>query len=818
MDDTSRTEAYRAIMLSPDGEILLCAAGGDGSALDKTLYLCSLRDGSERKVCVAELNGRVSDARWDATGKLVALAFDRQGDLDVFVLSRDDLALARTGARPSWKETGKYFCLEWLAGGLLSYVWTATPKGIKEHASGATCVTIQNFASQDYTDQNVVPDDELRVYCLERQMEVTLAAAPEISCIYTHDNTVIAVCHASRADRHHVTSKEYFLRLFVRGDGLNFSASRYRSHAHALSLAGDYLAIMSVHRHGSLVQIIATGTGLSINLLSGSRPKRSVTSLIWVSRRMLLLRAPFSGQGGSLSSQAIILDDGRRTFAFVEVPFAATVLHATKQFSVILHSSGILERHNWEDGQAKVLLPPSATRSLIAAPGASSKDSWCVIEEDADPVASNLKAPKVAALNLETGQLVDLPLEVGEIVHSVAGDQNRVILESEYQASIRVYNLAEARIDFSRGVKHTLELGMIGLEAISFTDGTSGLLLMQADVGISTIKAITIFVTPFEEAGDLEEYVSPHVNRFESPLFLVKPDSAVVVVSMRQFRELTANCNERIIDSLPYPFSDIRATGRLGMKVHLIGYSASAPIVIVSSVSLGDVTSVTAIAGTYNPISRVGSFIPSRRYHPYPENIAHVALASEIEHALSSFSESAVALGCTTSVPVLLIQGDNDYIGQQQAEGMFTAIAAHGGTVRLIRYGGEGHDLQRADNIRDFRHRVWQWHELTSGLSLDPEIGPNIIRNNDSEVLESVVEIVSKLLGRSTLAFEEYGVPLRDIGLRSAMALDLILEIEVALDIDLSCVAVEASDIYSVFALSRFLTRLTSNRVAGEVL
>jgi len=69
--------------------------------------------------------------------------------------------------------------------------------------------------------------------------------------------------------------------------------------------------------------------------------------------------------------------------------------------------------------------------------------------------------------------------------------------------------------------------------------------------------------------------------------------------------------------------------------------------------------------------------------------------------------------------PLLIYQGDMDYIAIQQSEEFFTALYRQGKRARFIRYWGEGHSLTSPANIRDFWMEVYAWLDEFCDVSRD---------------------------------------------------------------------------------------------------
>lgn len=61
--------------------------------------------------------------------------------------------------------------------------------------------------------------------------------------------------------------------------------------------------------------------------------------------------------------------------------------------------------------------------------------------------------------------------------------------------------------------------------------------------------------------------------------------------------------------------------------------------------------------------------------------------------------------------PLLIVQGDMDYVAMQQGEQMFTALYRQNKRAAFVRYWGEGHVLEGPGNIRDMWGRIYKWFD-----------------------------------------------------------------------------------------------------------
>ena len=65
--------------------------------------------------------------------------------------------------------------------------------------------------------------------------------------------------------------------------------------------------------------------------------------------------------------------------------------------------------------------------------------------------------------------------------------------------------------------------------------------------------------------------------------------------------------------------------------------------------------------------------------------------------------------------PLLIIQGDLDFVPIQQGEEMFTALYRQNKRAEFVRYWGEDHLLSSPANIRDMWNRIYLWLDTFVG-------------------------------------------------------------------------------------------------------
>jgi dipeptidyl aminopeptidase/acylaminoacyl peptidase len=59
--------------------------------------------------------------------------------------------------------------------------------------------------------------------------------------------------------------------------------------------------------------------------------------------------------------------------------------------------------------------------------------------------------------------------------------------------------------------------------------------------------------------------------------------------------------------------------------------------------------------------------------------------------------------------PILIVQGDNDFVPVQQSEEFFTALYRQNKRAEFVRYYGEEHTITRRANVLDFWRRLEAW-------------------------------------------------------------------------------------------------------------
>jgi len=143
-----------------------------------------------------------------------------------------------------------------------------------------------------------------------------------------------------------------------------------------------------------------------------------------------------------------------------------------------------------------------------------------------------------------------------------------------------------------------------------------------------------------------------------------------------------------------------------------------------------------SLAGLSNLISLYAQFDARRRYTGNPqENLFSMALAEGAQGRMGNppwkdlgryIRNSPIFYVDRVKTPILIIQGDVDYVAMQQGEEFFTSLYRQGKRAKFVRYWGEGHALQSPANIRDMWKQIFAWMEEFSAPASSPGQKPAV--------------------------------------------------------------------------------------------
>jgi dipeptidyl aminopeptidase/acylaminoacyl peptidase len=128
-----------------------------------------------------------------------------------------------------------------------------------------------------------------------------------------------------------------------------------------------------------------------------------------------------------------------------------------------------------------------------------------------------------------------------------------------------------------------------------------------------------------------------------------------------------------------------------------------------------------AIAGLSDLVSLYGIFEARERYDDYPQEQlfqpwqfenGQVAMGvPPWKDPVRYYRNSPINFVDRVTTPLMIIQGDIDYVPLQQGEEFFTSLYRQGKRAEFVRYWGEGHIPASPANIEDLWTRIFAWFD-----------------------------------------------------------------------------------------------------------
>jgi dipeptidyl aminopeptidase/acylaminoacyl peptidase len=136
-----------------------------------------------------------------------------------------------------------------------------------------------------------------------------------------------------------------------------------------------------------------------------------------------------------------------------------------------------------------------------------------------------------------------------------------------------------------------------------------------------------------------------------------------------------------------------------------------------------------SLAGLSDFISLYGQFDARMRYDAHPEeNLFMQGLFESAQTGMGNppwkdlgryIRNSPVFFVDRVQTPIMIVQGDLDYVAVQQGEEFFTSLFRQGKRAEFVRYWGEGHVLESPANIRDMWTRIYAWLDEFGDIARD---------------------------------------------------------------------------------------------------
>ena len=142
-----------------------------------------------------------------------------------------------------------------------------------------------------------------------------------------------------------------------------------------------------------------------------------------------------------------------------------------------------------------------------------------------------------------------------------------------------------------------------------------------------------------------------------------------------------------------------------------------------------------SLAGLSDLVSLYGFLGARERYTSYPhEDLFMQSLMESAQGGMGNppwkdlgryIRNSPITYVDRVKTPLMIIQGDLDYVAIQQGEEFFTSLYRQGKRAKFVRYWGEGHVLESPANIRDMWQNIFTWFDTFSPTRASEKIEPS---------------------------------------------------------------------------------------------
>jgi dipeptidyl aminopeptidase/acylaminoacyl peptidase len=156
-------------------------------------------------------------------------------------------------------------------------------------------------------------------------------------------------------------------------------------------------------------------------------------------------------------------------------------------------------------------------------------------------------------------------------------------------------------------------------------------------------------------------------------------------------------------------------------RLGLIGHSYGGYSVYGLITQTNRFKAAVSLAGISDLVSLYGEFDARERYtNDAHENLFRMWNAEGGQGRMGGppwtdfgryLRNSPIFYAAQVQTPLMIIQGDMDYLGIQQGEEFFTALYRQGKRARFVRYWGEGHVIQSPANVVDMWDRLFDWFD-----------------------------------------------------------------------------------------------------------
>ena len=268
------------------------------------------------------------------------------------------------------------------------------------------------------------------------------------------------------------------------------------------------------------------------------------------------------------------------------------------------------------------------------------------------------------------------------------------------------------------------EVDMVEKEIITFTDKQGNeqkALLLLANSNKSKGLVVSCYPGTIIQANSLNRDYR-FSNHFMNPLLFTSNGYNVLIPTIDT--RSTDEFEEFSDFVLPAVEATIKKKQLDENKIAIIGLSQGGYLVysIISQTNM--FSAAISLAGYGNLLTLYGNFDMRYRYTQNPfENVGRLRASERngfgglgIPAYIDPYKylkNSPVVHTKKIETPLLIIQGDRDFVSIEQGEEMFTHLYRQGKRVRFLRFWGEGHSINAPKNITKMWKEMLTWLEQT---------------------------------------------------------------------------------------------------------